>query len=67
MNIDENNPSADENMEIAPENFIVNDDVLDSNSFGGAAKVFQCDLCQQFFTNKVICSLYNAFSKFPLN
>lgn len=57
MDQDGANAEEGENMEIEPENFIVNDEILDSHSYG-INKVIQCELCQQMFTNKVsLCIL----------
>lgn len=52
MDQDGINADEGENMEIEPENFIVNDEILDSHSYG-VNKVIPCELCQQMFTNKV--------------
>lgn len=52
MDQDGTNADEGENMEIEPENFIVNDEILDSHSYG-VNKVIPCELCQQMFTNKV--------------
>lgn len=37
-----------------------NDDILDSTAFGIKAKLFDCQICQQKFTNKV--NIYFLFS-----